>query len=394
MSSLIEKLRSSVGIATKASQIPIEWLATMNDEEVMAEFMGLNARFARSIEDAETVVQEMAKRGLRGHETSVMFLAMTQLRKTGDGESSGDPANKSTNDNGDQASGDSPSIDIPYVVGPEGAVVAFVGASLSPIDKARCEHFTGPAGATMRDLYLSAIRKSRDEIVLAAIVPVLLMDERDKPREPTDEEVAEHLPYFWKAMNEKGVTTVVALGKTARQALGDDATMWVPHPLAVRHNSDTGEVSRKLGKLRTRLRKAIEERVKAEVTVKVEAEPLLKYTILKADDEKQLITGVVMEPDIEDTQGDITNADEIEKAAHFYLLNSRVVGDEHTDIAADVEVVESYIAPDDMTVEGQEVRKGSWLMTVHVASSDRWAQVKKGEYTGFSIGAVARRVAA
>jgi uracil-DNA glycosylase len=395
--SLIDKFRGRVATATKASNIPAEWLVTMNDEEIMAEFMSLNARFARSIEDAETVVQEMGKRGLRGHETSMMFLAMTQLRKAEEGESSGDPANKAESEHGDPASDDSPAITIPYATGPDGASVAFVGASLSPIDAARNEHITGPAGATLRDLYLSAIGKSREEVVLASIVPVLLRDERDRPREPTPEEVQEHLPHFWKAMSEKGVTAVVALGKTARESLGEDATMWVPHPLAVRHNSDTGEVLRKLRKLRGKLRRTVDGLANAapiKKEVEVEGENTFHYTILWKSDEKQLITGVVMEPDVVDTQGDMTSADEIEKAAHFYLTNSRVVGDEHTDIADDVEVVESYLAPDDMTLEGQAVRKGSWLMTVHVKSSDRWAEVKDGKYNGFSIGAMAHRVTA
>ena len=93
-----------------------------------------------------------------------------------------------------------------------------------------------------------------------------------------------------------------------------------------------------------------------------------------------------------DSQGDVMSAEEIEKAAHFYMLNSRVVGDEHQDIADDVSVVESYIAPDDLGFDQGAVKKGTWVMTVHVESTDRWQEVKKGGYSGFSVGGFGTRV--
>lgn len=38
--------------------------------------------------------------------------------------------------------------------------------------------------------------------------------------------------------------------------------------------------------------------------------------ILKTEEEKQLVTGVVYEPDVEDSHGDTMTAEEIEKAAY------------------------------------------------------------------------------
>ena len=38
------------------------------------------------------------------------------------------------------------------------------------------------------------------------------------------------------------------------------------------------------------------------------------------------------------------------------------------------------------------MRKGTWLLAVHILADDLWAQVKDGQLTGFSIGGAARRV--
>jgi len=107
--------------------------------------------------------------------------------------------------------------------------------------------------------------------------------------------------------------------------------------------------------------------------------------ILKADEEQRLVYGVVLEPDTVDSQGDIISADEIEKAAHRFLVKSRIVGDRHSK-KAKAEVVESYIAPMDFEWGGQKVKKGSWILGVHISDDRLWNAVKKGEYTGFSVG--------
>ena len=53
-------------------------------------------------------------------------------------------------------------------------------------------------------------------------------------------------------------------------------------------------------------------------------------------------------------------------------------------------VVETYVAPSDMEVEGQPVIKGTWLMTVEVENADVWNKVQKGEVTGFSMGGIGK----
>jgi uracil-DNA glycosylase len=118
--------------------------------------------------------------------------------------------------------------------------------------------------------------------------------------------------------------------------------------------------------------------------------PIRKTRIIKADKDKQIITGIVLEPDTVDAQGDTVSKEEIEKAAWRYMVSSRVIGLKHRDVA-EAEVVESFIAPVDLLLGGQEVAKGSWIMSVHVTDKDLWDSVKDGELQGFSVGGFGNR---
>lgn len=110
--------------------------------------------------------------------------------------------------------------------------------------------------------------------------------------------------------------------------------------------------------------------------------------------DKQLVYGIVLEPEVQDSQGDIYSADEIESACHLYLENFQQVGHMHqTMLSSDTaRVVESYVAPVDFTMGGQAVKAGTWILVIHVLNEDLWAQIKGGELTGLSIGGWAQRV--
>ncbi|MCU4956075.1 hypothetical protein COL22_17130 [Bacillus thuringiensis] len=114
--------------------------------------------------------------------------------------------------------------------------------------------------------------------------------------------------------------------------------------------------------------------------------------ILKTEEEKQLVTGVVYEPDVEDSHGDKMTAEEIEKAAYTFMENYQHIDKQHDEIAGKGTVVENWIAKSDMTVGEQEVKAGTWLMTVRVDDADTWEEIKKGEVTGFSMGGFGERV--
>lgn len=109
--------------------------------------------------------------------------------------------------------------------------------------------------------------------------------------------------------------------------------------------------------------------------------------ILKTDTEKHYVTGIVYEPMVEDTDGNYMTEDEITKAAHWFMKNAGDADIQHCfEKAEGVEVVESYVAKCDMEIEGQPIKKGTWLMTMEVTDTEVWDRIEKGEITGFSMG--------
>ena len=108
---------------------------------------------------------------------------------------------------------------------------------------------------------------------------------------------------------------------------------------------------------------------------------------------RRLVTGIVLEPETVDAQGDIYSPEEIEHAAHLFMAEYQNVGHQHETLVNDtVQIVESFVAPVDMIYEGTVIKRGTWLMTVKVLADDLWQDVLNGAITGFSIGGFAQRV--
>lgn len=113
--------------------------------------------------------------------------------------------------------------------------------------------------------------------------------------------------------------------------------------------------------------------------------------LLKVDDSTHYITGIVYEPLVEDAHGNFMTEEEIRKAAYWYAKNGDEVDIQHSFDAVDgVTVVENYLAPCDMEIEGELVVKGTWIMTVEVNNAEIWSAVQKGEITGLSMGGVGK----
>jgi len=111
--------------------------------------------------------------------------------------------------------------------------------------------------------------------------------------------------------------------------------------------------------------------------------------VIKSDhEEKRLVYGIVYEPDVIDAHGDFTDSETIEKAAHEFMLKYRQIDKNHDFVAGVGEVVESYIAPADMELNGEPVKKGTWILTTK-ADEETWEAVKKGEFQGYSLAGVA-----
>lgn len=111
--------------------------------------------------------------------------------------------------------------------------------------------------------------------------------------------------------------------------------------------------------------------------------------ILKADADSHFVTGIVYEPMVEDTQGNYMTEEEITKAAYWFAKNGNQVDLQHCFQKCDgAVVVESYVAKCDMEIEGESVKKGTWLMTMEINNTDVWDSIQKGDITGFSMGGI------
>lgn len=113
--------------------------------------------------------------------------------------------------------------------------------------------------------------------------------------------------------------------------------------------------------------------------------------LAKEADEQKLVYGIVYEPDTVDAHGDFMTAAEIEKAAHGFLKDARQIDKQHDFQGGVGEVVESYVAPADFEMNGETIKKGSWVL-VTKASEEVWEQIKKGEITGYSMAGTAETI--
>lgn len=123
--------------------------------------------------------------------------------------------------------------------------------------------------------------------------------------------------------------------------------------------------------------------------------------ITKINDEKQIVYGKALVPDKVDSQGDIVSKEDIEEAAHNFLMNlqkayvellykgvnktnASQIGYMHRvfkGVGGFGYIVESYI---DL--------EGSWVLAVKVTDSKIWSLIKEGKITGYSIGGTGRRI--
>ena len=92
---------------------------------------------------------------------------------------------------------------------------------------------------------------------------------------------------------------------------------------------------------------------------------------------------------------DIYSADEIRFAAHHFMEKFNNTGLMHEKFINDKAViVETFIAPVDMTLEASDgskrkIVKGTWLAGMKILDEMLWADIKNGVFTGFSIGGIA-----
>lgn len=152
--------------------------------------------------------------------------------------------------------------------------------------------------------------------------------------------------------------------------------------------------------------------------------------IITKDEKRRYTLGVVYEPDTLDTDQELSTAEELEKACWDFMrliqgrseaaaaalkvlgeiseatkngdeiqlelsedldeIVKRGVNGMHVEDLEGSEVVECYIAPVDFELDGEQVKKGSWLAGI-VWDADSFAKIESGEWTGYSMGGWAKK---
>jgi hypothetical protein len=109
--------------------------------------------------------------------------------------------------------------------------------------------------------------------------------------------------------------------------------------------------------------------------------------VKSADPTRHLIYGVVLRPNNIDTQGDFATPEDIERAAHRFMIRSQRYDFMHRETLSKgrVYVVESYIAPADFEINGHKVYKGSWVVVSYVPDNDLWQKILSGKINAYSI---------
>ncbi len=296
--------------------------------------------------------------------------------------------------------------------GPQSAPLVFVSASPSPLEMARKEAITGPDGALFSERYLKPLGLTKAEVAAGFAVPVSCPN-------PTSEEIDLWRARLLKSLAVYDSAKVIALGRVAKEALGELASFSLPHPAALRRHGDRGELDRKLRSICKTLdisQKQIDPvasptedpshgesgaTLADSISELGDAEDL-RVAVTKSVEEKQIVYGVILDPYQVDLHNDWIPPAEIESTAHDFLAKSRVIGLHHKG-PAEAKVVESWVEvyPSEKDRElalnnmphkvwrrqfGSDVlHSGAWVAGVQL-SDELWELHKKGELDAFSIG--------
>lgn len=306
----------------------------------------------------------------------------------------------------------SKATDVVPFEGPDDAKLVFVGSAPSGIEAARRSPLVGPDSEVFESLYLAPLSLTKKDVGLGLARPVSVVSEATEP--------------FWGPWLEQSLkrfdgALVVALGKVAKDALGDRASFMLPHPSAVRRFGHSGEVTRKMRAVAKSLdipfksiKANMESRPKcqpsqgdigatlAETKSELWKDDAIRCRVVKSAPEKRIVYGVVLDPYSVDLQNEWVPPATIEDSAHEFVEKSRVIGQNHTR-KADATLVESWVEiypsqkDRDAALEnlphrvfrrqfGDDlIHSGSWVAGVRL-SDELWDQFQRGELGAFSVG--------
>lgn len=280
----------------------------------------------------------------------------------------------------------------------------FMSYAPSELESARGRAFVGEDREVFEELYLKAFGLAPEEVGCGFCIPVHGLEGTEEAWAPYVESLKARYP---------GVP-LVAVGKMAKEALGEQSALSVPHPSTMAHEP-TPKQERSRKRLLANKAKALENLLdlgetecqdsKQETDLDDEtSQRAVEVQVRKASEPKRIVYGVVLDPYEIDAHGDWLPPGNVEATAHQYMSESRVVGLQHTEEAS-ASVVESFIEtypthfdymqamsnmPHRVSLRdfGNDVIKsGSWVLGVKLSESE-WELYQQGKLTGFSIGAM------
>ena len=113
----------------------------------------------------------------------------------------------------------------------------------------------------------------------------------------------------------------------------------------------------------------------------------LEVNIVKADEPRRIVYGIPLRSGVVDSQGDTITPEEVERAAHKFLIESQTYDLNHNSLIPrnKLSVVESYLAPMDFKIGEYSVSKGDWVLVTKIFDDELWEAVENGELQGYSI---------
>lgn len=118
------------------------------------------------------------------------------------------------------------------------------------------------------------------------------------------------------------------------------------------------------------------------------------FKIMKVDKKQRILGGVIYEPNEVDTQGDYTDAKEIEKAMYRfmekYATDTKRIRINHKGKRYHFPIMEVFQAEEDTTKGGQMLKKGTWWLEIKVTNDAIWKMAEKNEIEAFSMGGTSK----
>ena len=261
----------------------------------------------------------------------------------------------------------------------ENAKAVFVAASPNRIEVMRGVPLAGEGRRLFRKSILEPAGLQENETGFLYLVPRCLN------REPKVEEIDAWRPWILQQLQTMNPRVVVSLGKAAAEEGLAGITM--PHPHAVLRHGDSGELARKVKRLKEFLAEAqnIDLNLNSWNLKEVPVEEIYA-PIFKRDAERRLVYSVIAESGMVDAQGDVMSALTIEDMAHNFMMRFRRFDERHNWKQVEALPVESWVFKEDVTLFGQLIKAVSWVIGAKVFDDGIWQKVESGLYKGFSIG--------